>query len=125
MLTQHAAVNYTYPPQGCQRSGSNWLRTMLGEREDLIAPHPPHILREFLPILSKFGDLEEIENLKVRHNNKQKNPATFVSISTSNYISLMHPLLLLPPSKQSCSLTMFAPLSRKIKSLGLTDTIDP
>jgi hypothetical protein len=23
---------------GCQRSGSNWLRTILGEREDLIAP---------------------------------------------------------------------------------------
>ena len=52
---------------GCQRSGSNWLRTMLGEREDLIAPHPPHIMREFIPILSKFGDIEKIENLKVRY----------------------------------------------------------
>jgi len=39
---------------------------MLGEREDLIAPHPPHIMREFLPMLDKFGSLEEIENLKVR-----------------------------------------------------------
>ncbi len=50
---------------GCQRSGSNWLRTMLGEREDLIAPHPPHIMRDFLPILSKFGDLDNIDNLKI------------------------------------------------------------
>jgi hypothetical protein len=40
---------------------------MLGEREDLIAPHPPHIMREFMPILSKFGDIEKIENLKVRY----------------------------------------------------------
>ena len=31
---------------GAQRSGSNWLRTMLNEREDLAGPHPPHILRE-------------------------------------------------------------------------------
>ena len=50
---------------GCQRSGSNWLRTMLAEREDLIAPHPPHIMRDFMPILSKFGDLENMSNLKV------------------------------------------------------------
>ena len=50
---------------GCQRSGSNWLRTMLGEREDLIAPHPPHIMREFLPLLDKFGSLEDMENLKL------------------------------------------------------------
>jgi hypothetical protein len=50
---------------GCQRSGSNWLRTMLGEREDLIAPHPPHIMREFIPKLEEFGDLEKMENLKV------------------------------------------------------------
>ena len=29
--------------------------------------HPPHIMREFMPILSKFGDLEEIDNLKVSY----------------------------------------------------------
>jgi hypothetical protein len=44
---------------GSQRSGSNWLRTMLGQREDLAGPHPPHILREFSPILGKFGNLED------------------------------------------------------------------
>ena len=50
---------------GCQRSGSNWLRTMLSEREDLIAPHPPHVMRDFMPKLGKYGDLTEQKNLKV------------------------------------------------------------
>ena len=54
---------------GCQRSGSNWLRTMLGEREDLFAPHPPHIMRDFLPNLSKFGNLDgDVDSLKVNEN---------------------------------------------------------
>jgi hypothetical protein len=53
---------------GSQRSGSNWLRTMLGEREDMIAPHPPHIMRDYMPLLPTFGNLEVEEgaNLKVR-----------------------------------------------------------
>jgi calcium/calmodulin-dependent protein kinase I len=46
---------------GSQRSGSNWLRTMLGEREDLLGFHPPHIVREFAPGLAKFGDLSSTE----------------------------------------------------------------
>ena len=50
---------------GCQRSGSNWLRTMLSEREDLIAPHPPHIMRDFMPKLVKYGCLSDQKNLKV------------------------------------------------------------
>lgn len=50
---------------GCQRSGSNWLRTMLSEREDLIAPHPPHIMRDFMPKLDEYGDLSDQRNLKV------------------------------------------------------------
>ena len=50
---------------GCQRSGSNWLRTMLGEREDLIAPHPPHIMRDFMPRLGRYGDLSVQGNLRV------------------------------------------------------------
>ena len=44
---------------GSQRSGSNWLRTMLDEREDLAGPHPPHMMRDFMPIIEKFGDLTE------------------------------------------------------------------
>ena len=50
---------------GCQRSGSNWLRTMLSEREDLIAPHPPHVMRDFMPKLDVYGDLSDQRNLKV------------------------------------------------------------
>ena len=50
---------------GSQRSGSNWLRTMLGEREDLAGPHPPHIMRDFLPIIDKFGDLSNDKNFRV------------------------------------------------------------
>lgn len=41
------------------------MRTMLSGREDLIAPHPPHIMRDFMPILGKYGDLDSIDNLKV------------------------------------------------------------
>ena len=74
---------------GSQRSGSNWLRTMLNQREDLVSPspcrpftwpkphlkrtlqttqagpHPPHVLRDFMPNLGKFGDLAEPGNLEV------------------------------------------------------------
>ena len=49
---------------GSQRSGSNWLRTMMDEREDLASPHPPHIMRDFSPILERYGDLQEECNLK-------------------------------------------------------------
>ena len=38
---------------------------MLSEREDLTAPHPPHIMRDFMPRLEKYGDLSVQENLKV------------------------------------------------------------
>ena len=50
---------------GSQRSGSNWLRTMLDQREDLIGPHPPHIMREFMPTIGKFGDLSQDGNFTV------------------------------------------------------------
>jgi serine/threonine protein kinase len=50
---------------GSQRSGSNWLRTMLDEREDLAGPHPPHVLRDFMPIIDKFGDLIFDDNFKI------------------------------------------------------------
>ena len=49
---------------GSQRSGSNWLRTMMDEREDLASPHPPHIMRDFSPILERYGDLQEECNFK-------------------------------------------------------------
>jgi len=50
---------------GSQRSGSNWLRTLIDEREDIAAPHPPHIMRDFMPIIGKFGDLSNDNNFRV------------------------------------------------------------
>ena len=50
---------------GSQRSGSNWLGTMLDQREDLAGPHPPHMMRDFMPIIDKFGNLADDENFRV------------------------------------------------------------
>jgi len=47
---------------GTQRSGSNLLRLMLDQVKEIIAPHPPHILQSFMPLLDKYGDLERDEN---------------------------------------------------------------
>ncbi|MBS1608736.1 MAG: sulfotransferase [Bacteroidetes bacterium] len=42
---------------GTQRSGSNLLRLMMSELDNISAPHPPHILERFMPLLPAFGDL--------------------------------------------------------------------
>lgn len=42
---------------GSRRSGSNMLRVMLNSSPALSAPHPPHILHAFTPILPLYGDL--------------------------------------------------------------------
>ncbi|MDD6890934.1 MAG: sulfotransferase [Bacteroidales bacterium] len=44
---------------GTQRSGSNLLRVMLDAIGDIAAPHPPHILQRFLPLLPHYGDLSD------------------------------------------------------------------
>jgi hypothetical protein len=38
---------------------------MLDQREDLASPHPPHIMREFMPIMSEFGDLSKNELFRI------------------------------------------------------------
>ena len=67
---------------------------MLSEREDLIAPHPPHIMRDFMPQLGKFGDLALQDNLQVRH--KSSGCAAWLSrtvnIVGDNMNSHMHSL---------------------------------
>mmetsp|Transcript_21242 Transcript_21242/g.30050 ORF Transcript_21242/g.30050 Transcript_21242/m.30050 type:complete len:428 (-) Transcript_21242:1956-3239(-) len=50
---------------GSQRSGSNWLRTMIDEREDVAGPHPPHIMRDFMSNINKFGPLDNDQNFRV------------------------------------------------------------
>lgn len=40
---------------GTQRSGSNLLRVMLDTLDGVFAPHPPHILQRFLPLVPLYG----------------------------------------------------------------------
>lgn len=49
---------------GTQRSGSNLLRVMLNQLPSVSAPHPPHILKTFYPLLPKYGDLNNDQNFK-------------------------------------------------------------
>lgn len=47
---------------GTQRSGSNLLRVMLNQLPEIFAPHPPHILKTFFPLLPLYGNLQDKEN---------------------------------------------------------------
>ena len=50
---------------GTQRSGSNLLRLMLNQLPEISAPHPPHILKTFFPLLGKYKNLDNPDNFKV------------------------------------------------------------
>ncbi len=43
---------------GTQRSGSNLLRLMLNQLKGVFAPHPPHIMGTFYPLLKYYGNLK-------------------------------------------------------------------
>jgi hypothetical protein len=49
---------------GTQRSGSNLLRLILNQSAAIEAPHPPHILQTFLPLLAAYGDLKDEKNFR-------------------------------------------------------------
>lgn len=49
---------------GTQRSGSNLLRVMLNQLPGVSAPHPPHILKTFYPLLPFYGDLANESHFK-------------------------------------------------------------
>lgn len=49
---------------GEQRSGSNLLRLILNESSSVAAPHPPHILQRFMPLLPLYGDLNNKTSFK-------------------------------------------------------------
>ncbi len=49
---------------GTQRSGTNLLRLILNQFKEICAPHPPHILKTFFPILDHYGDLESELNFR-------------------------------------------------------------
>jgi len=44
---------------GTQRSGSNLLRVILDQSQQIASPHPPHILVTFVPLLKFYGPLNE------------------------------------------------------------------
>jgi Sulfotransferase family len=44
---------------GTQRSGSNLLRLMVNQAPTIAAPHPPHILERFAPLVPSYGDLSD------------------------------------------------------------------
>ncbi len=50
---------------GTQRSGSNLLRIMLNQLNEIEAPHPPHILLTFSPLLHLYGDLTTESNFRL------------------------------------------------------------
>lgn len=47
---------------GTQRSGSNLLRLMLNQLPEIDAPHPPHLMQIFAPLLPGYGDLNNHNN---------------------------------------------------------------
>lgn len=49
---------------GTQRSGSNLLRVMLEQHPAIAAPHPPHLLHIFMPLLPLYEQLNE-QNYKL------------------------------------------------------------
>ena len=48
---------------GTERSGSNLLRVILNAHSRIDIPHPPHILKYFSGLESRYGDLSLDENL--------------------------------------------------------------
>jgi hypothetical protein len=50
---------------GTQRSGSNLLRVMLNQIPQISAPHPPHILKTFFPLVEFYGDLSDEQNFRL------------------------------------------------------------
>ena len=49
---------------GTQRSGSNLLRLMLNQLNEIASPHPPHILDRIFPLIDCYGDLSIEQNFK-------------------------------------------------------------
>lgn len=47
-----------------ERSGSNLIRVMLASHPAFCAPHSPHLVKVFVPLLPNYGPLTESANLK-------------------------------------------------------------
>ena len=75
---------------GSRRSGSSWLYTIISESKVIAKPHPTHILKSFTPILEKFGDLFQEDNMRaiVDHVCEfvEKNPVPWVDVNEERII---------------------------------------
>lgn len=49
---------------GTERSGSNLLRMILTSHSKIAVPHPPHLIRYFLPLQKGYGDLSNTQNFR-------------------------------------------------------------
>lgn len=49
---------------GTQRSGSNLLRLMINQLDQIASPHPPHIMERMHPLLDCYGDLNDDHNFE-------------------------------------------------------------
>ncbi len=49
---------------GTERSGSNLLRLILNAHPSIAIPHPPHILKEMMPLEPLYGDLSDDRNFR-------------------------------------------------------------
>lgn len=78
---------------GTQRSGSNLLRLLLNQYNQIVAPHPPHILQRFYPLLRAYGDLSDNKNMALLVNDIciliEKNPVPWIGISLDRKEILM------------------------------------
>ncbi len=71
---------------GEQRSGSNLLRIMLGQADEIAAPHPPHILQRIMPLLPLYGNLEHKDTFALLVDDVcrliENNPVAWENITT-------------------------------------------
>lgn len=49
---------------GTERSGSNLLRLILNELDEIAIPHPPHLMRDLSKVIGRYGDLSQDANFE-------------------------------------------------------------
>jgi hypothetical protein len=73
---------------GEQRSGSNLLRVMLSQADEIAAPHPPHILQRLIPLVALYGELEDDTNFAMLVDDVcrlvELNPVPWENLATVN-----------------------------------------
>lgn len=79
---------------GEQRSGSNLLRIMLGQADEIAAPHPSHVLQRMMPLLPLYGNLEDQDTFAMLVDDVcrliETNPVAWENITTFDREDVMH-----------------------------------